>query len=63
MTIDELLSTKCVFCGYSGSGYYQEHTHKKDCPWFYVGGAEERAKQLPVILRELYRKTQENKEG
>jgi hypothetical protein len=63
MIIEQLLSTKCVFCGYSGSGYYQEHTHEKDCPWYYVGGLEERENQLPVILRELYRKTQESKEG
>lgn len=42
----------CIFCGYAGSGYYQTGTHAPSCPWYMVGGWEERAKRLPAVLRE-----------
>ena len=38
----DLLGAPCVFCGYSGAGYYQRGTHAETCPWWHVGGLEPR---------------------
>jgi hypothetical protein len=55
MTIETLLEkSPCLFCGYNGQGYYQAHTHAKDCPWYEVGGLEERIKQFPFVVKKLY---------
>ena len=38
----DLLGAPCTFCGYEGPGYWQSHTHYKDCPWYEVGGEDAR---------------------
>jgi len=43
---ESILSAPCVFCGYGGAGYYQKHTHDKKCPWYKVGGLEDRTSLL-----------------
>jgi hypothetical protein len=54
MTIEELLSGKCIFCGYSGNGYYQANTHHENCPWRNVAGLDERIKNFPNVIKHLY---------
>lgn len=39
---NEVLRAPCVWCGYSGEGYYQPGTHKPSCPWHCVGGLADR---------------------
>ena len=40
--LHELLDAPCIFCGYNGQGYYQAHTHDQNCPFYEIGGADER---------------------
>jgi len=40
--IGELLRAPCRICNYSGKGFYQPLTHKKWCPFYQIGGLEER---------------------
>lgn len=40
----------CVFCHYSGEGFFQSNTHASGCPWEHVGGLTERG----VILMLAY---------
>ena len=57
-SMEGLLASECLFCGYSGQGYWQAETHDAQCPFFKVGGREERAELIvraaiegrPVIL-------------
>lgn len=44
----------CFFCGYNGQGFYQAGTHGTACPWRDIGGAGERARLLPRLLRGLW---------
>lgn len=32
----------CVHCGYNGAGFFQTGTHAKECPFYLIGGREER---------------------
>lgn len=41
-----LLDAPCLWCGYSGRGYYQAGTHDKSCIWHTVGGRNERLDRL-----------------
>ena len=47
----DVLAPSCVFCGYSGEGYWQAGTHDEKCPWFGIGGADERLKILRDALQ------------
>lgn len=42
----EILHAPCKWCGYSGAGYWQPMKHAETCPWYFVGGAEERIAKL-----------------
>jgi len=53
-----LLNAPCLFCGYSGEGYYQAGTHAKDCPWHSVGGDSERYGKLPGVITALFKERQ-----
>jgi len=33
----EILGAPCVFCGYNGTQYWQKHSHKSSCPWYWIG--------------------------
>lgn len=46
-----LLESPCCFCGYNGPGYYQPKTHEIHCPWYFIGGLEERMKGLISMAR------------
>lgn len=43
-----VLDAPCCFCGYNGQGYYQSNTHKPDCPFYEIGGKDEREHALVV---------------
>lgn len=55
--ISELLeagaNNGCLFCGYNGEGYWQHHTHTRNCPWYEIGGFQERAEALPEVIKTL----------
>lgn len=48
----DMLVAPCVFCGYSGAGYYQSGTHAGDCPWHGVGGEGPRKAVVRHHVRE-----------
>jgi hypothetical protein len=50
--LSNLLGGPCTFCGYNGEGYWQSHTHTRDCPMFHIGGIDAREDALHHILRE-----------
>jgi hypothetical protein len=58
-----LLDAPCMFCGYSGAGYYQAGTHAKDCPWYNVGGDSERYGKLPGVITALFKERQNTSTG
>lgn len=43
---EQVVAAPCIFCGYDGGGYWQDHTHSKDCPFYEIGGVMERIKAL-----------------
>ena len=45
----------CVFCGYNGAGFYQAGTHAEACPWYTVGGGEERSVMLRKVVASLFK--------
>ena len=51
-----ILEAPCCFCGYNGPGYYQPHTHDKLCPWYEIGGGEERKHALIVFAKKRFLK-------
>ena len=51
---EELIDAPCIFCGYSGAGYYQVGTHDELCPWHGIGGGDERASILPTVIANLH---------
>jgi uncharacterized protein CbrC (UPF0167 family) len=59
----DILDEPCVFCGYNGPGYWQEKTHKKECPWFYSDGAYSRKYLLRRVVRRLYDMTTKENDG
>ncbi len=58
-----ILDAPCIFCGYSGDGYFQSRTHEKDCPWHLVTGASQRESLLPSYLLYLRNRVGELKEA
>lgn len=50
---DNLLWAPCVFCGYIGDKYWQPLSHAKDCPWYTVGGEQERQNRVRLIVQRL----------
>lgn len=64
--LSDLLEAPCCFCKYNGPGYFQKHTHEKDCPWHDIGGMDEREKELIMfagqgrLLKNITRKTTNN---
>lgn len=44
--IEKLLQAPCVFCYYNGELYWQEESHKESCPFYGVGGVEDRKADL-----------------
>jgi hypothetical protein len=44
--LEHLLSAPCLWCGYNGSGYWQEGSHDQACPWHKIGGVGEREQVL-----------------
>lgn len=53
MDTKDLLEAPCVFCGYNGRGYWQSTTHDKECPWFMLGGYEERKQSLRKTIKSI----------
>ena len=53
-----ILDAPCVFCGYSGVGYYQSGTHHVLCPWYKVGGLEDRENDLRYVVATLFEERQ-----
>ena len=45
-SMEGLLASECVFCGYNGKDFWQVETHDAQCPFFKVGGREERAELI-----------------
>lgn len=43
----------CIFCGYSGEGYFQRGTHDESCPWRNIGGFIERRRAFPLVIENL----------
>jgi len=58
VSMHNLLNAPCLFCGYSGAGYYQAGTHTNDCPWHNVGGDSERYGKLPGVITALFKERQ-----
>jgi hypothetical protein len=53
-----ILDALCVFCDYNGSNYWQKGTHNKYCPFFIVGGVQDREQELMPAIKthwEYYR--------
>ena len=46
---DALLDAPCIFCGYSGQGYWQSGTHNENCRWRNIGGFKERRAALTSV--------------
>jgi hypothetical protein len=49
----DALKAPCRFCGYNGQGYYGMETHKKDCPWYHIGGKNRRKRAVARALDEV----------
>ena len=49
--LHDILEAPCCFCGYNGMGYYQAHTHGKECPWYEIGSNNEREHALVVFAK------------
>lgn len=56
--LNDLLEGPCIFCGYNSFGYWQEATHSRKCPWFFIGSEREREIRLREVIEKL---VQENK--
>ena len=39
---EPMLAPPCKWCGYDGPGYWQQFTHRRDCPWYGLGGSSRR---------------------
>jgi len=52
--MDISLDSPCVFCDYNGRGYWQKETHNKYCPFYKVGGVEDRENKLRDIVKRHY---------
>ncbi len=59
--IEDILKSKCIFCGYNGAGYYQEHTHDKLCPWHSIGGLEVRKMVFSATIYSMYKQLEQLK--
>lgn len=46
---DALLDAPCIFCGYSGQGYWQSGTHNENCRWRNIGGFNGRRAALTSV--------------
>ena len=46
--LHEILGAPCLFCKYNGPRFYSAHTHKKECPFYEIGGSAERKHALVV---------------
>jgi hypothetical protein len=53
METKDILDAPCIFCGYNREGYWQVITHDKHCPWFDLGGYEERKEALRDTIRSI----------
>jgi hypothetical protein len=53
-SLHDVLDARCVFCGYTGAGYWQPFTHPKPCPWHDIGGIEQRNRELRRIIHAHY---------
>ena len=53
MEAKDTLEAPCTFCGYNGRGYWQPATHDKHCPWFDLGGYEERKQALRDTIKSI----------
>lgn len=47
------LESPCIFCGYDSFGYWNEASHARDCPWFFIGSKRERAIRLRGAIEAL----------
>ena len=43
----------CCFCRYNGPGFFQAKTHKMSCPFYHVGGKDERIEFVIKALNEF----------
>ena len=57
MKLEDELSCKgpCFWCGYNGSNFYKTGTHEKYCPWYKIGGWEERQEKLLEVISEIWK--------
>jgi len=51
-TIEDLLMSPCIFCGYKAGGYFQSKSHKKHCYWYHIGGLSERIESFVKAANE-----------
>ena len=51
--LTDILEAPCLFCGYNGKGYWQTETHDRACPWYKVGGYEQREYQFRAIIKKI----------
>lgn len=50
---DHLLEAPCPFCGYDGPEYWQKRSHASACPYYVVGGYDERVELLKTFLVDI----------
>jgi hypothetical protein len=50
---DKLINAPCPFCTYNGPGYFQKGTHASACPYYSVGGKEQRISFLAPFIIDL----------
>lgn len=49
---EPLLAAPCIFCQYSGLGYWQIRMHELNCPWHNVEGSKARERLLRKVIIE-----------
>lgn len=48
-----LLKAPCIFCGYNGKEFYQSGTHASACPYYSIGGYNERKEMIGPYLADI----------
>ena len=51
----ELLEPPCLWCSYSGEGYWQVGTHKESCPWRLIAGDDRLKSVFDAVRIAIYR--------
>jgi hypothetical protein len=50
---DGAVCAPCRFCGYNGPDYYKAGSHAPDCPWYNIGGMDERKAALVEAMTKV----------